>query len=593
MKTTVEKLALIRAALQQNSIDIYLIPSGDPHLGEYIPDHWRIISWLTGFTGSAATVLITAESAHLWTDSRYFLQAAEQLSGSGFELAKQEPEHYADFSEWVASWVKNGSSIAFDGRIFSISAFRKLKKALDGKDITFIDDSDLISALFTNRPKMPSSMAWIHPIDYSGKDRSVKIAGVRDRMKKQNAEFQLLTSPDDIMWLLNIRGSDLPYSPLLLSFALIGKEKLFLFAGKSSFSSELAEELNNQNIRILPYNEAVNMFSDLKKDSSIIINPSTTSVLLYNSIPKENHIIEDISIPARLKTVKNNTEIRNISRVMIKDGVALTKFFYWFMKNLGKIAMSEISIAKKLYEFRSLRNDFLGPSFPTIAAFNGHSALPHYTPAIGSNAVISGNGILLIDSGGQYKGGTTDITRTIATGIPTVRQKTDFTLVLKGHINLAMAKFPLGTKGSQLDILARKPLWENGLNYGHGTGHGVGYCLNVHEGPVNINPSVNKTVIESGMLISNEPAIYREGEYGIRTENLMISFEDEETEFGHFLKFDTVSLCFIDKSLIEKTLLDPKEINWLDDYHSVVCERLSPFLSADEKNWLLDKTAKL
>jgi Xaa-Pro aminopeptidase len=338
------------------------------------------------------------------------------------------------------------------------------------------------------------------------------------------------------------------------------------------------------------------MLSTLPSDSSILITPGTASAWLFNSIPTGMKIVEDISIPTRLKAIKNKVEIENIRRVMVKDGVALTKFFYRLEQKRGLEAMSELTIAEKLYALRSEQENFLGPSFSTIAAWNEHGALPHYSATPDNYYVIGEEGILLVDSGGQYLDGTTDITRTIAIGKPTAQQKKDFTLVLKGAINLALAKFPAGTKGYQLDILARRALWEKGLNYGHGTGHGVGFCLNVHEGPQSISPvggTESKTIIVQGMLVSDEPAIYREGEYGIRTENILLCREDEETEFGRFLKFDTVSLCYIDKTLIDISLLDQKEIDWLNSYHSDVYEKLHPFLTSDEANWLKTKTNTL
>jgi Xaa-Pro aminopeptidase len=590
MNSPSEIMALLRADMKKNNIDVYIIPSADPHLGENIPDHWKIIPWLTGFTGSAATVIITDTVAGLWTDSRYYIQAEKQLAGSGIELARPKAFQSTDYLDWLSENINQGSRIGLDGRIFSISQIRKLEKAFAGKKVKFDLDCDLVSGLWTGRPPMPSSDAFDYPVEFCGKDRSRKIAEIREQMKKQHIDFHFLASVDDIMWLLNIRGNDVAYSPLLISFLLISEKQILYFVENKKIPVSLSQEFKKLKIVLMLYEEAADAISDLSEGSSILINPATTSVALYNSIPERLRIIEDISIPARQKAIKNKTEIENIGKVMIKDGVALAKFFFWFEHSLGKIVLTELSLADKIQEFRSMQKNFLGPSFSTITAFNEHAALPHYSPASDSDSEIGACGILLIDSGGQYLGGTTDITRTISIGAPGVRQKNDFTLVLKGHISMACAKFPLGTRGYQLDLLARKALWEQGLNYGHGTGHGVGCCLNVHEGPHNISPADNKTIIESGMLISNEPAIYREGEYGIRTENLIICYEDEETEFGQFLKFETVSLCYIDKSLIDKSLLDKKEINWLNDYHSEVYDKISPHLTDAEKEWLKDKT---
>jgi len=437
---------------------------------------------------------------------------------------------------------------------------------------------------------MPSAKVWDHPVEYSGKDRSVKIAEVRAEMKKKSVDLHLITSADDIMWLLNIRGNDLLYSPLCISFAVVGEMQILLFVDESKIPVNLGREFDRLGIVLLPYEECAGMLSSLSYGSSILINPSVTSLALYNSIPQRLRIIEDAGIATELKSRKNKTEVENISRVMVKDGVALAKFFHSIEQNRGQVTMTEQSVAKSLLELRAQQEDYLGPSFSTIVAYNEHAALPHYAVTSESDSTFGETGILLVDSGGQYRGGTTDITRTISLGSPTQKQKTDFTLVLKGHIALANAKFPLGTCGYQIDMLARKFLWERGCDYGHGTGHGVGYCLNVHEGPQSISPADNKSIIEAGMLISNEPGIYREGEYGIRTENLVICYEDEETEFGHFLKFDTVSLCYIDKSLIDRSLLEKREIDWINSYHSEVYEKISPFLNQEEKKWLKEKT---
>jgi Xaa-Pro aminopeptidase len=590
MIESVDRLALIRAALKQNSIDACIIPSSDPHLSEYFPDHWKIIPWLTGFTGSSATVVITNSFAGLWTDSRYFIQAEKELAGSGFTLIKHffKQQDYIDF---LVNGLKDGSMIAFDGSVFSLDSFRYLTKRASSGNIKIECSFNFIYNLWNDRPQLPASKAWDHNIKYSGKDRSAKIVEVREQMKKSEADYHLLTSPDDIMWLLNIRGSDIPHSPLILCFAIVGMEQILLFVDETRFSHEIAAEFDRLGIIMLPYDELTGMISEITDGSAILINPASTSVTIFNSIPDSIRVIEAITIPSRLKAIKNKVEIDNIERVMVKDGVALTRFFHWIESDMGIIPMTERSLALRLHEFRSHQPEYLGPSFTTIIAFNEHSALPHYSPSPQSDVIIGENGILLVDSGGQYPGGTTDITRTIPTGLPSVSKKKDFTLVLKGHIRMATIKFPLGTRGYQIDLLAREALWEQGLNYGHGTGHGVGYCLNVHEGPQGISPADNKTSIDPGMLISNEPGIYREGEYGIRIENLVICYEDEETEFGKFLKFDTVSLCYIEKSLIDRSLLTRKEIDWLNSYHSEVYEKLSPHLSEEVRMWLKEKTS--
>lgn len=593
MISSAQKLEFLRAALKYKGIDTYIVPSTDPHLGEYTPDHWQIIRWLTGFTGSTATVVVTDNFAGLWTDSRYFIQAEKQLAGSGFGFVKPDALQRNDFMDFICENARPGHEIGIDGRVISTTNFRRLEKRLKNKKVSIHVDCDLISGIWDDRPALPVSVAFDHPVKFSGKERSVKISDVREQMRKQNADYHLLTASEDIMWLLNIRGNDLQYSPLLFSYALIGKTQILLFIDDGKVPLKLASEFDNQGIVIMPYDEVTDIVPSVAKGFSVLIDPASTSVALYNSISDRSKIIESISIPGRLKSIKNKTEIENLGNVMIKDGVALTRFFYWFDNNHGKLPMTESSLADKLVELRRQQEDFIEPSFATIVAFNENSALPHYTPETGTGVEIGDRGLLLVDSGGQYMGGTTDITRTIPVGITSPGQKRDFSLILKGHISLALAKFPEGTKGYQLDFSARRAMWEAGINYAHGTGHGVGYCLNVHEGPQSISPADNKTVIESGMLTSNEPAIYREGEYGIRIENLILCYEDEETEFGQFLRFDTVSLCYIEKSLIDKTLLDRKEIDWLNAYHSEVYDKLSPYLSGEEKEWLKEKTDPL
>lgn len=598
MNSYFEKLSLLRASMKRKNIDFYLVPSSDPHLGEYIPEHWRLIEWLTGFTGSAGTLVITGSFAGLWSDSRYLIQAEKQLSGSGFILIKPDDSNKNDILNWIKDNIDSVGKIALDGRIFSIDRTRQIAKALETKDVSFDINCDLISELWIDRPPLPVFPAFEHAVKFCGKERSVKIAEVREQMRIKGADFHLLTSPDDIMWLLNIRGSDIKYSPLLISFAVVDEEQILLFAEESKFPLRLASEFDKLGIVILPYEEAGPIISTLTHDSTILLNPSTTSASIYNSIPAGMKIIEETSISTLLKAIKNKVEIENIGRAMVRDGVALTRFLFWLSQKseTESISVSEVSAGDKLTSFRAESENYLGQSFSPIVAYKQHAALPHYSATIDSDVTIGDDGMLLVDSGGQYLDGTTDITRTVSLGTPTIQQKTDFTLVLKGNLSLAMAKFPAGTRGLHLDILARKALWNYGLNYGHGTGHGVGFCLNVHEGPQNIGHGSgpgSQTVLEPGMLISDEPAIYREGEYGIRIENLLLCYEDEETEFGKFLKFDTVSLCYIEKSLIVNSMLDQKEIDWLNSYHAEVFEKLSPYLSEEVRVWLKEKTSQI
>lgn len=588
-----ENLASLREAMKFNSIDTYIISSFDPHLGENVPDHWRIIRWLTGFTGSSALVVITQSGAYLWTDSRYYLQAQNELSGSGFELVMPSPQ-FSDHLSWLSEKFVSGNKIGLDGNIFSMEATRKIELICNKKAFSFDFSCDLISDIWTDRPMMPDSIAFDHPVQFCGTDRGEKLSIVRDEMRKKGAGYLLLTSPDDIMWLLNIRGNDVPFTPVIYSYAIVGPDQVLLFAEERQIPLKLASAFDSLGIVILPYEEVQGMISALNGKSSIIVDPRLTSSLLFNSIPAGMKIIEDIPVVAELKAIKNTTESENVRKIMIMDGVALEKFFFWFEKMFGSEDLSELALAEKLNSFRSQNENYLGPSFSTIVAFNSNSALPHYTPSPEHDSKITTDGILLIDSGGQYLGGTTDITRTIPIGKTSMQSKNDYTLVLKGMINLAKAKFPAGTRGFNLDILARKYLWETGLNYGHGTGHGVGYCLSVHEGPQSISPTpASKAMIRDGMLISDEPAVYRENEYGIRIENLILCTIDTTTGFGEFLNFDTLSLCHIDKNLVQLDLLDHDEIIWLNEYHAEVFEKISPYLTAEEKLWLKSRTSQI
>ncbi len=588
-----ERVEALRRVMKERGVDAAIIPSADPHLGEYVPDHWRIITWLTGFTGSTATVVVTHDQAILFTDSRYYLQAEAELEGSGVSFRRPAVPGDNDYLSFLVSLTDKSCRVAADGRLFSVTRMRRIEEETGSSGIVTDTECDLFEDIWTGRPPMPDSVAYDHSVIYSGKERAVKISEMREKMKEHGVTHHLLSSPDDIMWLLNIRGRDLDYTPVIFCFALITEQQILLFVDERKIGPRLAIAFDSEGIVILPYEEASSMADFIPGGSVVLLNPDSTSFSLYRSIPEGVRIKEEISIPAMMKAVKNSVEAENLGRVMVKDGIALTRFFYWLEQNYGSASLNEYNVAEKLKDFRSEQPGFICPSFNTIVAFNENGAMPHYTATPSSARAIGGRGVLLIDSGGQYPDGTTDITRTVAFGIPDEKQKKDFTLVLRGMISLARARFPYGTRGYQLDILARRHLWDQGLNYGHGTGHGVGFCLSVHEGPQSITPAENRTIIVPGMLLSDEPALYREGEYGIRTENLILCYEDEETEFGSFLRFDTLSLCYIDRALIDLSLLDSDELAWLNDYHSEVYERLSPGLPAEEAEWLGRKTMEI
>ena len=591
-----KRLSLLREDMKEKGIGVYIIPSADPHQGEYIPDHWQIVRWLTGFTGSAATIVITRTFAGLWTDSRYFLQAQEQLHESGFVLMKLGSTADKTPVEWLADNITRKGIIGFDGRLVSVRNFRVMKEKLASKVVLFDTRCDLISDIWENRPPLPDSIAYNYPVEYAGEERKAKIDNVRRLLRSKSTDWQLLTSPDDIMWLLNLRGGDVKYSPLLLSFALVGHEQVLLFVHDGKIPLKVAAEFDREDIVILPYDETESILSSLPGGTSLILDPACTSVALQASLNREIDVREDISVPCRLKARKNNTEIASARNIMVRDGVALTKFFFWLEQVVSSGKISESAASDKLLELRIQQINFMGESFPPIVAFNEHAAMPHYTPDRDHSSIITTGGILLVDSGGQYLGATTDITRCIATGQATPEMKRDFTLALKGMISLASARFPEGTRGYQLDVLARKALWDSWMNFGHGTGHGVGSFLNVHEGPQSVGPggsSVVNIALEPGMIISDEPAVYRDGRYGFRTENLLLVVPDRLTEYGNFLGFETLTLCYIDLSLIDHDLLDRKESEWINNYHSIVYEKLSPFLGVDEREWLRKRTEEM
>jgi Xaa-Pro aminopeptidase len=588
-----KKLSRIRDLMRERGIDACIIPNNDPHLGENIPDHWKIISWLTGFTGSSATVIVTKSFAGLWTDSRYFLQAEEQLRGTGIELFRINRPTDKSVIEWLTIHMKKGGLAAFDGRVVSIEEFRKYREALLSREVSFDIEADLISQVWENRPPMPASVVFDHPVEFSGETRLSKIERVRSEMAKREIDFHLLTSPDDIMWLLNIRANDVKYSPLLISFAVITGEQILLFADQNGFPPRLSAEFDKLGIVLLPYEEVYGVLETMPGGSRILISPSHTSAAIFHSFADKLKVSEGVSIPAKMKSVKNNIETGNIRKVMVRDGVALTKFFYLIEKMITKTSVTETQACEMLRELRLQQVNCTGESFSPIIALNEHAALPHYSPQETPETVIGTGGILLVDSGGQYLDGTTDITRCIATGTPTSEQKRDFTLALKGTIAIASLRFPRGTRGYQIDILGRKALWDNHLDYGHGTGHGVGFYLNVHEAPPGIGPGLSGSSslpLGPGMIVSDEPAIYREGKHGFRTENLLLVADDIENDYGAFLKFETLSLCYIDLTLVERSIMDSSEIAWLNNYHKLVFEKLSPLLGEEEKKWLLTKT---
>ena len=593
---TNDKLLELRKLMQDNHFDAYLIPSSDPHQSEYVADHWSTRSWLSGFTGSAGVLIVTQDHAGLWTDSRYFLQAETELSNSEIVLHKQGVPHAPEHISWLVNHLPEGATLACDGNLFSIAQVRRMQKKLAVKNIRLDFTKDLPGMIWKSRPALPKNLIFEHDVKYAGLHRSEKLAQIRAAMKSYNANYHFVSTLDNIAWIFNIRSNDVDCNPVSIAYALIAEQEAFLFIDAAKVSQELVEILALDHIHLKPYNSVNEYFAGLNSDKSILLNTHTTSVLVFNSIQKAS-IIEGPTISMPLKAIKNETEIGHIKNAMVKDGIALTKLYRWLDAELDHRSVPETEIAEQLAAFRKMQGDYHGESFGAIVGYQANGAIVHYSAEVGKCAHVKKEGILLLDSGGQYLNGTTDITRTTALSEVSSEQKKHYTLVLKGHIALARMQFPKGTVGIQLDAIARQFLWQEALNYGHGTGHGVGFFLNVHEAPqgfaASTTTSRGKTPLKAGMFTSNEPGFYKTGAYGIRIENLILAREAGSNEFGDFLKFETLSLFPIDQNLIEKSMLNPPEIQWFNTYHQEVFTKLSPHLDEQETAWLQEKCKAL
>ncbi|HBJ1649654.1 TPA: aminopeptidase P family protein [Clostridium botulinum] len=589
---TFEKIEKLREIMKKENIDYYVVPSGDFHQSEYVAEHFKSRAYITGFTGSAGTALIGREKGILWTDGRYFIQAEQQLKDSGIELYKMRIPGWPTLHEWLMENMKSGETVSFDGRLFSANEYKEFKKIKDKKDINIVMNKDLIEEIWNDKPELPKEKAFLHDIKYCGKSAKEKIEEVRVEMKKMGAQSYIISSLDDIAWLYNIRGNDVKDTPVVLAYAIVNEEKATLYIDKNKLSNEDQIKLNNEGIKIDEYN---NIFEDVKDiKNSVILDPNKVSGYIYTLINENVKVIEELNITTKLKAIKNSIEIENLKRCQIKDGVAMVRFLKWLKENVGKENITEVTVADKLLEFRSKGDLFVEESFGTIAGYKDHAAMMHYSATDESAYELKQEGILLVDSGGQYLDGTTDITRSFILGKLTDEEKKDFTLVLKSHINLMKAKFLKGTTGSNLDVLARTILWDEGMDYKCGTGHGVGFFLSVHEGPQSIRPVPNTVVLEPGMILTNEPGVYKEGKHGIRTENVMLVTNDIETdEGGEFYKFEVMSYCPMDIEGIDESLLTEAERKWLNTYHAETYAKLSPYLNDEEKNFLKNSTREI
>ena len=595
-----DRIESLRQTLAAQDLTAIIVPSADPHLSEYLPEYWQARLWLSGFTGSVGTLVVTADFAGLWTDSRYWVHAAEQLDGTGITLEKLAPGQ-PNHIDWLAAHLAEGDSVAVDGNVLSIAEQDRLLDAFEANDITLITERDLLTEVWTDRPALPAASLYVHDAQFLAQSAIDKLAAVRVGMAEAGATHHLLSSLDDIAWLTNLRGADVDYNPVFLAHMLISENDATLFIDNNKVSSEIAQSLKDSGIAIADYEAVQDALGTLIADDLLLLDPSKVAVGTLSKMADGVGFIEQMAPSTLLKSVKSDADIGHVREAMRQDGAALCEFFATFEQRLADgERLSELDVDSMLIEVRSQQPHYVSPSFPTIAGFNENGALPHYraTPEKFSYLEVNEGegGLLLIDSGAQYQNGTTDITRVVGIGQVSTEHKRDFTTVLKAHIALAKAHFPDGIASPLIDAICRAPLWQAQMDYGHGTGHGVGYFLNVHEGPQVIAYSASipkERAMKEGMISSNEPGLYREGKWGIRIENLMVNkriAQPVETEFGNFLNFETVTYCPIDTRLIEPSLLSQIEVDWLNDYHRQVYAELKNRVDDAALDWLTERT---
>lgn len=595
----IERLALLRAAMRRHRVDALMVPSADPHLSEYLPARWKGREWLSGFTGSVGTFIITADVAGVWTDARYWTQAERELDGTGIALMKLTSGASVQYVDWLAAHLQPGQTLAVDGAVLGLAIARLLRQALEAKDVALRTDFDLLDDIWTDRPALPAAPVYEHLPPYASKSRHDKLAELRDAMRQLDADRHLISTLDDIAYLFNLRGADVNFNPVFLAHALITSTRATLFVGDGKLPAELIQQLAREDIHVAPYAAVAGALADLPLGATLLIDPRRVTYGTRQRVPAGVRVIEAVNPTTFAKSKKSGQDASHVRATMEQDGAALCEFFTWLEQTLAdprRAPLTEVDIDRHITAARARRPGFISPSFATIAGFRSNGAIMHYRATEAHHAVIEGDGLLLIDSGGQYLGGTTDITRVVAVGDISAEHKRDFTLVLKGVIALSSARFPRGTKSPMLDAIARAPLWAEGLDFGHGTGHGVGYFLNVHEGPQSISQSAMPephTAMEPGMITSIEPGLYRPGKWGIRIENLVLNQPAGQTEFGDFLQFETLTLCPIDTRCVEPSLLRDDEKRWLNDYHATVRTRLLPLLSGDALAWLENRTVAL
>ena len=594
-ESVVQRLARTRALMEQNGIYALLVPSADPHLSEYLPAYWQGRQWLSGFHGSVGTLIVTPTFAGLWADSRYWEQAGKELAGSTIELVKLQPGQPGPL-DWLAEQAPQGSTVSVDGAVLALASARTLETKLKERGAVLRTDIDVLSLVWADRPALPKQPVYEHLPPQATVSRVDKLAKLRETLKQRNADAHFIATLDDIAWLFNLRGSDVSFNPVFVSFALIEPDRATVFVDLEKVGVELRDTLQRDGVNLRDYTEINSALAALSATTRLLIDPARVTCGLLNNVNREVTFVEGLNPATFAKSQKSLDDAVHIRQAMEQDGAALCEFFAWLEAALGHERITELTIDEQLSAARARRTGFVSLSFNTIAAFNANGAMPHYHATEQEHAVIEGNGLLLIDSGGQYLGGTTDITRMVPVGTPTREQKHDCTRVLKGVIALSRAQFPKGILSPLLDAIARAPIWADNVDYGHGTGHGVGYFLNVHEGPQVIAYQAGvapHTAMQPGMITSIEPGTYRPGRWGVRIENLVLNREAGASEFGEFLKFETLTLCPIDTRCFEASLLTHEELKWLNDYHEQVRERLSPLLEGDALAWLQARTAAL
>lgn len=582
---TVEKLSLLRKEMKAHQIDAFIVFSADPHLSEYLPKEWLERAWLSGFTGSAGFVVVTLNKAGVWTDSRYFVQAAIELKDSGITLFKEGVEGTPDYADWLLQELPEGSVVALNALATSHLAFEKLQNTLKTKKIQ-LQHQPLIDVVWTNREKDPLHTIFVHPDKWAGQTVADKLAAIRKAMAQHKAGLHLITALDDVAWTLNLRGSDVKFNPVFLGYIALTDKDATLFVDTQKVTPEVEAHLKAANVKVAPYDSFFTYLAGVK-GQTILLSPNSNQAI-FDTIGAHNTLVQ-LPTPGNLmKAVKNATELEGFRTVMVRDGVAMVKFLYWLTHNVGKEPMTEYSVGLKLRDFRAEGANFVGESFGSIIGYQGNGAIVHYSAPEQGSSELKAEGSILVDSGGQYLEGTTDITRTIPLGKVSQQFIDDATLVLKGMIQLAMVQFPKGTRGVQLDAYARMALWKRHKDYGHGTGHGVGSFMNVHEGPQNIRKDMNPQVLLAGMVCSDEPGFYLENQYGIRHENLIAVREVAQNEFGTFYDFETLTLCPFMRSAINVSLLTDVEREWLNNYHKTCEEKLAPLLEGEVKKWFLE-----